>query len=87
MPVYDYLCPQCGGFAETRPLAEYADPRPCPGCGTIAPRALTIPNLGAGVRERASTSGSQPGGGTRHFSGCACCGGRSAFRAEPVSAG
>ncbi|MBN9561753.1 MAG: zinc ribbon domain-containing protein [Alphaproteobacteria bacterium] len=87
MPRYEYVCDQCGGFAENRPIAEYADPQPCPGCGALAARALTVPSLGAGTSEPASLSASwQPGGGARHFGGCSCCGGSSGFRSEAVSA-
>ena len=84
MPLYEYLCDRCGGFAETRPLAEFADPQPCPGCGALAPRALTVPSLGAGTSEP-SGSGWQPSA-PKHFGGCSCCGGRSGFRAEGVGA-
>lgn len=83
MPLYEYLCDRCGGFAETRPLAEFADPQPCPGCGALAPRALTVPSLGAGTSEPAAPSFAS---GPRHFGGCSCCGGRSGFRAESVGA-
>lgn len=85
MPLYEYLCERCGGFAETRPLAEFAAPQPCPGCGAPAERALTLPSLGAGTSEPASAP-ALPSGGARHFGGCSCCGGRSGFRAESVGA-
>ncbi len=88
MPRYEYRCQRCGGFAETRPIAEYAAPQACPGCGLMAERALTVPQLGAGTSEPASASAAwQPGGGARHFGGCGCCGGSSGFRADPVPAG
>ncbi|MCL2428021.1 MAG: zinc ribbon domain-containing protein [Alphaproteobacteria bacterium] len=84
MPLYEYLCERCGGFAETRPLAEFADPRPCPGCGEPAGRALTLPSLGAGTSEPATLSAGAASGAARHFGGCSCCGGRSGFRADSV---
>ena len=88
MPRYEYRCDRCGGFAENRPLAQYADPQPCPGCGLLAERALTVPQLGAGTSEPVSLGASMPmGGGRRHFGGCSCCGGSSGFRADPVPAG
>jgi putative FmdB family regulatory protein len=86
MPLYEYRCEHCGGFAETRPMAEFADPQPCPGCGALAARALTTPCLGAGTSEPAAPSWGSPAGGARHFGGCACCGGGSGFRAEKVEA-
>lgn len=88
MPLYDYTCARCGGFADSHPIAAYADPQPCPGCGALAERALTVPSLGAGTSAPAEAASWQPGGGARHFGGCGCCsGGRSGFRADAVSAG
>lgn len=47
MPIYEYRCETHGTFTEMRPMAEYADPCPCPDCGKIAPRVmLTVPRLG-----------------------------------------
>jgi putative FmdB family regulatory protein len=88
MPRYEYQCNQCGGFAETRPIAEYADPQPCPNCGAMAARALTVPHLGAGtgIPVSLTDSWSPGGGGGRHFGGCSCCGGGSGFKAESVAA-
>ncbi|HUN39550.1 MAG TPA: zinc ribbon domain-containing protein [Acetobacteraceae bacterium] len=45
MPVYEYACGACGGFAAERPMAEYDLPAPCPACGQAAPRALTLPQV------------------------------------------
>jgi putative FmdB family regulatory protein len=42
MPVYDYLCADCGPFQQTRPMAEFAAPYPCEGCGVNAPRAILV---------------------------------------------
>lgn len=87
MPRYDYLCEECGPFAETHPLSEWAEAQPCPGCGAPANRTLTVPQLGAGTGEPAAAgAGWQPGGGARHFGGCSCCGGGSGFRADAVPA-
>ncbi len=88
MPRYEYDCATCGGFAATRPMAEFADPQPCPGCGALAERALTVPSLGAGTSAPADTSSWAPSGGSSHFGGCSCCSGRSTgFRADAVAAG
>jgi putative FmdB family regulatory protein len=35
MPTYDYGCERCGRFIETRPMAEFALPQPCPNCGDL----------------------------------------------------
>ena len=46
MPVYDYLCNECGPFTDMRPMAECDEPQDCPQCASEAPRAiLTAPNF------------------------------------------
>ena len=46
MPVYDYLCDDCGPFTDMRPMAECDYPQECPHCETTAPRVfLTAPNF------------------------------------------
>lgn len=82
MPVYEYDCPACGDFTAMRPMAEYREPQPCPGCGVPAPRVLLsaprLPVLGAAVRkahainERSAHEPKRSGGKT-HGAGCACC--------------
>lgn len=84
MPEYDYLCSECGAFSETRPMADYAEPQPCPGCGVAAPRALlTVPNfatMDAGRRnahatnERSAHAPALSGASSRHPRNCGCCG-------------
>ena len=32
MPVYEYLCNDCGPFTDMRPMAECDDPQDCPRC-------------------------------------------------------
>ena len=32
MPVYEYLCNDCGPFTDMRPMAECDDPQDCPQC-------------------------------------------------------
>ena len=44
MPVYEYLCNDCGPFTDMRPMAECDDPQDCPNCETESPRViLTAP--------------------------------------------
>ncbi len=44
MPVYEYLCNDCGPFTDMRPMAECDDPQDCPRCETESPRViLTAP--------------------------------------------
>jgi putative FmdB family regulatory protein len=87
MPVYDYLCSECGPFAELRPMAECDAPQPCPGCGGLAPRALlTVPHfalmsaerrLAHATNERSAHAPERLGEfKARHGPGCACCSGR-----------
>ncbi len=92
MPVYDYLCPQCGPFTEMRPMSESDRPRACPACGDKAPRAfLTAPYLAAMTAERrrahatnernAAAPRTLSGSQAAHGSGCGCCSARSNFGA------
>lgn len=81
MPVYEYRCLTHGAFEALRPMADFADPCPCPDCSAPAARVLlTAPRLAAwdrgrmkahGVNERSSN---EPKRSTGHGSGCACCG-------------
>ena len=44
MPVYEYLCNDCGPFTNMRPMAECDEPDDCPHCEISAPRViLTAP--------------------------------------------
>jgi len=83
MPVYEYACDKCGAFAELRPMAEYADPQPCPGCGAPSPRVLlTAPMLAtmdAGTRkaiatnERSAHAPKLMSASAGHGPNCSCC--------------
>lgn len=75
MPAYEYCCATCGPFTEIRPMAEYALPAPCPGCGAGAPRQLiSAPNLaGPGPAWQREAASRPPGGFPRHGGRCACC--------------
>lgn len=48
MPLYDYVCPDCGPFRALRPMSESARAHDCPQCGSPAPRPLAAPMLAAG---------------------------------------
>lgn len=69
MPTYDYECADCGPFTETRPMAEFDQPQPCPDCGTPAPRLLTAPALGGGIQQADASAAPA----RAHSGGCACC--------------
>ena len=46
MPVYEYLCDDCGPFTDMRPMAECDAPQDCPRCESESPRViLTAPNF------------------------------------------
>ncbi|MEW6454715.1 MAG: zinc ribbon domain-containing protein [Pseudomonadota bacterium] len=91
MPVYDYLCSECGPFSEIRPMVECDLPLDCPHCGSEAPRAiLTAPRLGGMSRElmlaHATNEKSRhapstlsalkaDSGKKKHGAGCSCCSG------------
>jgi putative FmdB family regulatory protein len=84
MPYYDYDCAACGSFTEFRPIAAFAEPCPCPACGTGAPRALTAPALGAGTAAAADPIAA-PNAFRRHAGGCGCCAAPSRRVATAVS--
>jgi hypothetical protein len=67
MPTYEYECPDCGPFADIRPMAGFDRPQPCPDCDQPAPRLLTAPALGGGA---VLDAGPSP---AAHSGGCACC--------------
>jgi putative FmdB family regulatory protein len=88
MPVYDYLCPDCGPFTVLRPMAEFDAPYPCEECGAEAPRALLVAPAMSGMdpARRAAfatneRSANAPVRNSRHPSGCGCCSG-TALRAD-----
>lgn len=50
MPIYEYECPDCGGFSASGPMALYQEPADCPGCGHASPRALLSAPAFAGMQ-------------------------------------
>jgi putative FmdB family regulatory protein len=80
MPTYDYGCDTCGPFSESRPMAEFAQPQPCPGCGDPAPRiVLTAPALGGNAAPQATAMPQR-----MHPGGCGCCAAPRRLSAEAV---
>jgi putative FmdB family regulatory protein len=83
MPVYEYLCRDCGPFTELRAMAEYELPSACPDCGAMAPRVLlTAPRcqtmssqsrLAHATNERSANAPSLSSAKDAHGAGCACC--------------
>ena len=46
MPVYEYLCGDCGAFEAIEPMSRSAEPNDCPACGATSPRVMvTAPSV------------------------------------------
>lgn len=46
MPIYEYMCEDCGPFEETASIDRFTDPCDCPACGASAQRnLLSVPQL------------------------------------------
>lgn len=87
MPLYDYQCPQCGGFDELRPASMAAEPCACPVCGTASPRVIRAPQVLAmdfalrRAHETNERNAHEPKHSTaeerahkhEHGPGCSCC--------------
>lgn len=84
MPVYEYLCGDCGPFTDMRPMSECDDPQDCPRCATSAPRViLTAPAFfcmpsdkrKAHATNERSTHAPQTVAEykAKHGPGCGCC--------------
>jgi putative FmdB family regulatory protein len=81
VPVYEFLCRECGPFEQQRSFAEAGNPMRCPSCGEAARRVYSIPatkNVPAAfssAMHRAEKSADQPevvrrpAGGTRYHPG------------------
>lgn len=84
MPVYEYLCEECGPFTAIRPMAEFDKPNDCPDCGKHAPRVLlTAPRMALMSPESRvahatnERSAHAPRSSKSHGAGCSCCSGKS----------
>jgi putative FmdB family regulatory protein len=45
VPIYEFLCENCGPFEERRSFEEAGNPAVCPGCKAAARRVYSMPNL------------------------------------------
>jgi putative FmdB family regulatory protein len=45
MKVFEYKCEKCGVFDLVRPLGLRSHPGPCPECGKLSQRIISIPNM------------------------------------------
>jgi putative FmdB family regulatory protein len=92
MPVYEYLCDECGPFKDMRPMAECDDPQICPSCESSSPRViLTAPNFlcMSSDRRKAIATNERSANAPKtldqykasHGPGCGCCSGTKPKRA------
>ncbi|NBY26918.1 MAG: zinc ribbon domain-containing protein [Betaproteobacteria bacterium] len=79
MPTYNYECAHCGGFEARQPMADYDRAAPCPACGMLCARALSVPAVMGTNRSTAPATDSHAGDGKpnyrrlRHPTACPCC--------------
>lgn len=45
MPLYEFMCAECGPFTELRRLSECDMPMECPSCAAQAARMISAPRL------------------------------------------
>lgn len=66
MPVYEFVCEDCGPFEQRRPFAEAGERMACPSCGREARRVYSMPNTRrvpaalSGAMDRAEKSAHEP---------------------------
>jgi len=71
MPVYEYLCDDCGPFTDLRPMAECDAPQDCPHCDSTSPRViLTAPNFFCMSSDKRKAHATNE---RSHGPGCGCC--------------
>jgi putative FmdB family regulatory protein len=98
VPVYEYLCDECGPFTEMRPMAEFAAPCECPLCAAEAPRVLlTAPNFacmpanarkGREINERSANAPlTLDQYKAKHGPGCGCCSGKPSRKVAMTKSG
>jgi putative FmdB family regulatory protein len=95
MPVYEYLCAECGPFTSLRAMSDYEKPSDCPDCGAQAPRVLlTAPRLSTmtadrrlahATNERSANAPQTLSEKLAHGAGCSCCGSGEMKRSRQVN--
>ncbi len=66
VPVYEFVCGDCGPFEQQRSFAEAGEPMACPSCGREARRVYSMPNTRrmptalSGAMDRAEKSAHEP---------------------------
>ncbi|EKF17379.1 FmdB family zinc ribbon protein [Nitratireductor pacificus] len=79
MPLYNYVCDDCGPFDEWVSMAEATNACACPGCRAPSGRDIAAPHLSLmngtlrKAHARSEKSGSEPRVVKReHLAGCGC---------------
>jgi putative FmdB family regulatory protein len=80
LPVYDYLCVECGPFSEMKPMSAFSDPCDCPVCGQASERAILRAPFVAGMDSKKRNSlavnersANEPRSSGTHGASCGCC--------------
>ncbi len=66
MPLYEFVCRECGPFEERRSLEEPREMVSCPGCGAGARRVYSVPGVKriapglSGAMDRVEKSAHEP---------------------------
>ncbi len=66
VPIYDFVCEDCGPFEQRRSFAEAGEPMACPSCEREARRVFSMPNTRSmptalsGAMDRAEKSAYEP---------------------------
>src|ERR687896_410375 len=66
VPVYAFICDDCGPFEQRRSFTEAGDPMGCPSCGRETRRVYSMPNTRkisavlSGAMDRAEKSAHEP---------------------------
>jgi putative FmdB family regulatory protein len=66
VPVYEFLCDDCGSFEQRRSFAAAGEPMACPSCGHEARRVYSMPNTRrmpaalSGAMDRSEKSAHEP---------------------------
>ena len=74
MPVYEYLCGDCGPFTDMRPMAECDAPQDCPRCESESPRViLTAPSFFCMPADKRKAHATNERSRNGRRSGLTCC--------------
>ncbi|MDX5300313.1 MAG: zinc ribbon domain-containing protein [Gammaproteobacteria bacterium] len=75
MPVYDFVCPDCGPFEALLPSAERDQPQHCPQCAAPLQRRITAPRLQilSRAQRQAHETNERSAHAPRVHHGHACC--------------